>query len=171
MTRVITVLFILLAAVQAGAEEILSSRPVVIAPKRIETETTLPVKAAKRSTKKTSAEKETAAPAEESALKESSVTIDDKNILMKVSFQAGSIQLSRPIRKQLIALGIKPGQKIRITGFGSGNDKKSLRLANLRARVVASFLAEAIGEIDTSLQWSGKPHTAYPEGAVIEAVN
>lgn len=171
MTRFVAISLAFAALCQLGAEEVLSSHPVVIAPKRIETETALPGKAAKRTVKTDRAEKTAPATAEEPALKDNTVTIDEKNILMKISFKPGSIQLSRPIRKQLIALGIKPGQKIRITGFGEGKGKNSVRLANLRARVVASFLAEAVGEIDTNLQWSGQPQSAYPEGAVVEAVN
>jgi outer membrane protein OmpA-like peptidoglycan-associated protein len=165
-----TVCLVTLAALThtLSAEEVLSTRPVVISPKRIETETTIPGKPAKR-TVKTAPKEEPAAPEIEE--KETGVTIDDKSVVMKISFKPGSIQLSKPIRKQLIALGLKPGQKIRITGFGESKGKKAARLANLRARVVASFLNEAVGEISTSLQWSAKPLSAYPEGAVIETVN
>lgn len=173
---------ILVSLALAGAvfaEEVLSSRPVVISPRRIETETKVPEKAGKRSAKaKSAAEK--AAPKKEPVVEvvaaepepaETAISIDEKNILMKVEFKAGSIQLSKPIRKQLIALALKPGQKIRISGFGEGGGKKGTRLGNLRARVVASFLNEAVGEIGATLQWSSKPHASIPEGAVIEALN
>lgn len=151
------------------AEEVLSTRPVVIAPKRIDTETTIPGKAAKRSAPKPVKEEVMETPVAEE--KSNLAPIDEKNILLKISFKRGSIQLSQSIRKQLMGLGLKPGQKIRITGFGEKGMRKADRIANLRARVVASFLGEAVGDVSASLQWSGNPHASIAEGAVLEAVN
>lgn len=177
----ISVVAAVIALVLTGAifaEEVLSSRPVVISPRRIETETKVPEKTGKRAAKVRSAPEKVKAekPVMEATQKETEpqetqISIDEKNIVMKVEFKAGSIQLSKPIRKQLIALALKPGQKLRISGFGEGGGKKGTRLGNLRARVVASFLNEAVGDIAATLQWSGKPHASIPEGAVIEVLN
>src|SRR5687767_7074975 len=58
------------------AEEILSSHPLVVSPKRIETETTVPGKTAKRSLKTNRAKAAPSAPAPESEEQETGVAIE-----------------------------------------------------------------------------------------------
>lgn len=135
-----------------SAEEVLSSQPMVIAPKRIESET---VPLASR-----------AVESEGHA-----VNINAQLVIAKIQFKKGSIRLLPAMRKQLKQLGLKTGQKLRITGFadvgaGKGN---AVKLANLRARVIASYLAEQIGDLQIELQWNGRPPEGFMDaGAVLE---
>lgn len=143
---------LLLCTVAAGAEEVLSSQPLVIAPRRIEAET---VPLASR-----------AVQSEGHA-----VSINPQLVIAKIEFKKNSIRLLPEMRKQLLQLGLKPGQKLRITGFaGAGTAKgNAVKLANLRARVVASYLAEQVGELKVELQWNGKPPEGFAaDTAVIE---
>jgi outer membrane protein OmpA-like peptidoglycan-associated protein len=145
-------IIMLLCAAAIGAEEVLSSQPVVIAPKRIESET---VPLASR-----------AVESEGHA-----VSINAQLVIAKIQFKKGSIRLLPAMRKQLNQLGLKTGQKLRITGFadagaGKGN---AVKLANLRARVIASYLAEQVGDLNVELQWNGRPPEGFTDaGAVLE---
>lgn len=151
--KVIHIAAILLACAAAiGAEEVLSSQPVVIAPKRIEAET---------------------APLATRAIESqgTEVSINPQLVLIKIEFKPGSIRLLPAMRRQLQQLGLKPGQKLRISGFSDAGKAKgnTVKLANLRARVVSSYLAEQVGALQVELQWNGKPPEAFAgTGAVIE---
>ncbi len=145
-------IMLLLCAAAIGAEEVLSSQPVVIAPKRIEAET---VPLASR-----------AIESEGHA-----VSINPALVVAKIQFPKGSIRLPGAVRKQLNKLGFKAGQKLRITGFADASAAKgnAVKLANLRARVVASYLTEQVGEMQIELQWNGRPPEGFSDaGAVIE---
>lgn len=146
-----------------STEEILSTQPVVIAPKRIETASP-------------------AVFARSAEATESEILINPQNVLFKIEFKRGSIRLSNEMRSQLRKSGLTAGQKIRISGFADAPENKgkqaarkkaeAVRLANLRARVVASFLAEYIGGIHTELQWNSNAPAGYTESlAVIERVD
>lgn len=142
----------LLCAAAVSAEEVLSSQPVVIAPKRIESET---VPLATR-----------AVESEGHA-----VSINAQLVIAKIHFKKGSIRLLPAMRKQLRELGLKAGQKLRITGFADAGASKgnAVKLANLRARVIASYLAEQVGELQVELQWNGRPPEGFTDaGAVLE---
>ncbi len=142
----------LLCAAAVSAEEVLSSQPVVIAPKRIESET---VPLATR-----------AVESEGHA-----VSINAQLVIAKIQFKKGSIRLLPAMRKQLRELGLKAGQKLRITGFADAGASKgnAVKLANLRARVIASYLAEQVGELQVELQWNGRPPEGFTDaGAVLE---
>lgn len=146
------VVSVLLSTAAICAEEVLSSQPVVIAPKRIESET---VPLATR-----------AVESEGHA-----VSINAQLVLAKIQFKKGSIRLQPAMRKQLHELGLKAGQKLRITGFADAGASKgnAVKLANLRARVVASYLAEQVGELQVELQWNGRPPEGFTDaGAVLE---
>lgn len=154
-----------------AAEEVLSSRPLVISPKRIETKTVLPpkviaeqkVEAAKKAPKKTEPKVAQKAKAKEDFL------INMNQVILKIDFNPGSIQLSTEARQALKSLALQSGQKIRISGFGENGRRNGKRVAHFRARVVASFLDEVFGGVNAQMQWSA---TQYPccgtAGAVIE---
>lgn len=155
MMRALILSCILLTALRS--EEVLSSHPVVVAPKRIEADSA-PV----------------AVRAMDSG--ETAIVINSARVILKLEFKPGSIRLSKETKKSLRSLGLKAGDKIRISGFGDATPAKSakaknsaVRLANLRARVVASFLAEYAGEVQAELQWNPRPAREFPgTGAVIE---
>lgn len=173
MMRRVSVFYVLMSVGILCAEEVLSSRPLVISPKRIETKTVLPPKvisaekrvaAAKIKTKKKKETTVTQKPKTEEAF-----VINMNNVVMKVAFNPGSIRLSDEAQKSLRSLKLSPGQKIRISGFGDAGRKNAAKIANFRARVVASFLDEALGGVNAELQWSANPHTCCStDGAVIE---
>lgn len=143
---------ILLFAAAIDAEEVLSSEPVVIAPKRIESET-----------------QPLASRAVES--EGHAVSINAQLVIAKIQFKTGSIRLLPAMRKQLNQLALKTGQKLRITGFADAGASKgnAVKLANLRARVIASYLAEQVGELQIELQWNGRPPEGFTDaGAVLE---
>lgn len=143
---------ILLFAATIDAEEVLSSEPVVIAPKRIESET-----------------QPLASRAVES--EGHAVSINAQLVIAKIQFKTGSIRLLPAMRKQLNQLALKTGQKLRITGFADAGASKgnAVKLANLRARVIASYLAEQVGELQIELQWNGRPPEGFTDaGAVLE---
>lgn len=152
MKSAIWALLLLCCATSVHGEEVLSSQPVVIAPKRIDAET-LPL--ASRTVESEG----------------HAVSINAQNVIGQVEFKKGSIRLLPALRKQLRELGIKPGQKLRITGFADAGTTKgnAVKLANLRARVVASYLSEQIGELQIELQWNGRPPEGFRNStAVIE---
>ncbi|MBV6493207.1 MAG: hypothetical protein LDLANPLL_01222 [Turneriella sp.] len=91
-------------------------------------------------------------------------------ISLKVEFKKGSIQLTREMREKIAALKISPGQKVRITGYGDKTGKNMEAIANLRARVIASFLNETTGEVDAVLEWKHKPDSGMESMAFIEGV-
>jgi len=149
--RYLTIL--LVTAVQISAEEVLSSRPVVIAPRRIEAKS---VDVSGRSVVARSEKSPTAAT-------------DDNKTLLMMAFRRGSIRLSEGTQKQLLALGIRPGQHLRVFGYGDPNHADAERIANLRARVVASFLQEKVGRLAVEINWSEKPHRNHAGiGAILE---
>lgn len=140
-------------ALQVDAEEILSSRPVVIAPRRIEAKS---VDISGRQMTQHSEQSD-------------NTDIDSNRVLLLMTFRRGSIKLSEDTERQLLSLGIKPGQQLRVFGFGDAADKQAARIANLRARVVASFLKEKIGRISIEIKWNEKPHRKFPgAGAILE---
>jgi hypothetical protein len=142
-------------ALQINAEEVLSSRPLVIAPRRIEAKS---VDISGRQVTQHSEQSE-------------KTDIDANRILLLITFRKGSIRLTEDTERQLLALGIKQGQQLRVFGFGDPADKKAARIANLRARVIASFLKEKIGRISIEINWNEKPHRKFPgAGAIIEGV-
>ncbi len=144
---------LLVTAVQLRAEEVLSSRPVVISPRRIEAKS---VDVSGR----TVVSRREKTPAAET---------DDSKALLMMAFRRGSIRLSDGTQKQLLALGIKPGQRLRVFGYGDPNHKDAERIANLRARVVASYLQEKIGRLAVEINWSEKPHRNHAGiGAILE---
>jgi len=144
---------LLLATVQVQAEEVLSSRPVVISPRRIEAKS---VDVSGR----TVGSRSEKTPAAET---------DDSKALLMIAFRRGSIRLTGGTQKQLLALGIKPGQRLRVFGYGDPNHADAERIANLRARVVASYLREKIGRLAIEINWSEKPHRNHAGiGAILE---
>jgi len=153
-----------------GAEEVLSSKPIVIAPKRIETKTELPPEAKlpeKKAEKKS--EKKPTAPV---AVAEK-IDIDAEKVVASIQFAKGSIRLTEAAQNKLRELKLKPGQKLRISGFGDSARKTAGKIANLRARVVASFLDEAVGGdgLAVKLQWRAAPHESFAQaGGVVEVV-
>lgn len=155
------------------AEEVLSSRPLVISPKRIETKTVLPPKVITEE-KPDAQTKVKIKKKKESTVAQGSKTVESfninmNNVILKITFNPGSIRLSDEAQKSLRSLKLKPGQKIRISGFGEAGRKNAAKTANFRARVVASFLDEALGGISAELQWSANPYSCCStDGAVIE---
>lgn len=148
------------------AEEVLSSRPIVIAPKRIETKTELPPAVASKPKPEKIAKK--SAP-KHPAVREEFV-VNKENVLLNVAFKPGSIRLSTEAQEALRKIPITKGQKIHISGFGEKGRRNAKQIANLRARVVASFLDEALDGINAKLQWSAVPYRCCSSGAVVEAV-
>jgi|GEM_PF-3365859 len=152
--RRLAFLSLTMIAAPVNAEEVLSSQPVVIAPKRIESE---------------------AVPLASRAVESEghAISINAQWVIAKIQFKKGSIRLQPAMRRQLNQLGLKPAQKLRITGFadaGAGKGK-AVRLANLRARVIASYLAEQVGELQVELQWNGRPPEGFTDaGAVLERI-
>ncbi|HRP68697.1 MAG TPA: OmpA family protein [Turneriella sp.] len=94
-------------------------------------------------------------------------------VQLKVIFMKGSIQLSREARQKIADMRLKPGQKIRVTGFADAESKSKKdkeRIANLRARVVASFLNEAVGITDAAIEWKTASENDLASTALIEGV-
>jgi hypothetical protein len=181
MMRVLLVCTLLTAT--SFAEEVLSSRPLVISPKRIETKTVLPPKViaeeknAPQSKLKNKKKKDTAVVQKPKT--EEPFLINMNNVMLKITFSPGSIRLTEDAQKALRGLNLSPGKKIRISGFGDppstpplgkgGNKRGGEKIANFRARVVASFLDEALGGINAELQWSANPYACCAaDGAIIE---
>lgn len=135
------------------AEEVLSSRPVVIAPRRIEAKSI----------------EVNGQPAVTRHDQQQNFELDEAKTLLMVTFRRGSIRLSKDTEKQLLALGITGGQKLRVFGFGDPNHKDAARIANLRARVIASYLREKTGNQTIQIKWTEKPHARHPGiGAILE---
>lgn len=151
--KAFVMVLIFLATLQASAEEVLSSRPLVIAPRRIEAKSVDVSGRVVVNRSEQSADSET----------------DDAKALLMITFRRGSIRLSKGTEKQLLALGIKRGQKLRVFGFGDPGHKDAARIANLRARVIASYLREKIGPLAIQIKWNEKPHTRHTGiGAILE---
>lgn len=147
----IWVTFLLMLPVRA--EEVLSSRPVLIAPRRIEAKS---VDVSGRAVVSRSD-------------KPVSAKTDDSKTLLMITFRRGSIRLTEGTQRQLLALGIKPGQRLRVFGFGDPSHKDAERIANLRARVVASYLRDKIGQLAIEIIWNDKPHPVHTGiGAILE---
>lgn len=148
-----------------GAEEVLSSEPVLITPKRIETH-----KSTTPAAGRVGVQSRAAAPA--GMPSDMEIKIDQNRVLLKIEFKKDSIKLSASARRALRKLGLKPGQSLRISGLGDspGSMKGSnTRLANLRARVIASYLEEFVGELKVELQWNARPPQEFAGfGAIIE---
>lgn len=150
---------LLIAGNTAGpkAEEILSSQPVVIAPRRIETKAA--PKAARRDDK-----------IEQPIAEEPALTINKENIIFKVTFRKGSMQISGEMRRELKSLTVGSGRPLRLSGFGdSPPHRGGKRLANLRARAVASYLKEATG-IKAKIQWTGRAYDDAETGVIVEVM-
>ncbi len=144
---------LLLLSSHLSAEEVLSSRPVVIAPRRIEAKS---IDISGRAVTRHAEQSDDS-------------DIDANRILLLVTFSRGSIRLTEGTERQLLALGISPGQHLRIFGFGDPKGKNQARLANLRARVIASFLKEKIGKVSIEIKWKESPHGKFPgAGAILE---
>lgn len=151
--KTLVILMTIMATLPLCAEEILSSRPVVIAPRRIE------AKSVDVSGRAVVARSE----------KPSNVETDETKALLLMTFRRGSIRLTDGTQKQLMSLGIRPGQRLRVFGFGDPNHSDAERIANLRARVVASYLREKIGQLSIEINWSEKPHRNHAGiGAILE---
>ncbi|AFM10845.1 hypothetical protein [Turneriella parva] len=151
--RAFLILMIICSTLPIYTEEVLSTRPVVIAPRRIE------AKSVDVSGRSVVARSEKPAGAE----------TDESKALLLMAFRRGSIRLTDGTQKQLMALGIRPGQRLRVFGFGDPDHSDAERIANLRARVVASYLREKIGQLSIEIHWSEKPHRNHAGiGAILE---
>lgn len=91
--------------------------------------------------------------------------------LAKLRFRKGSMQLSSETRKAL--KNLKGVQKsLRITGYADdAKPKAAERLANLRARAVASYLEEYAGIDKVKLHWQAQAYKEQGIGVVIEELD
>jgi hypothetical protein len=128
----------LFSAAEISAEEVLTNRPLIIAPRRIE----VPQNAER------SGSSDLAKPSEE--LPE-----------LRLGFRRGSMRLTAETRKLLQALRGKSGP-LRITGYGDAG-KPNEKLANLRARAVASYIEEYYNISRVKIIWQAD---AYPERGI-----
>ncbi|GAB4430388.1 MAG: hypothetical protein OHK0011_13020 [Turneriella sp.] len=133
---------VLLTAAGLAAEEVLSSRPLTIAPRRIE----IPP-ASERSA--------VTGAAEPSALKP----------VLRLVFRRGSMRLTEETRRALRALR-GSGKLLRITGYGDAGYPNE-KLANLRARAVASYLEEYSGIHRVEIVWRAEAYAEEGIGATI----
>lgn len=89
--------------------------------------------------------------------------------LAKLRFRKGSMQLSRETQRALNSLkGTK--KSLRITGY-TDSKKSGERLANLRARAVASYLEEYADINKVELRWQAQAHVEKGIGVIIEEID
>jgi outer membrane protein OmpA-like peptidoglycan-associated protein len=133
---------VLLTAGGLSAEEVLSNRPVIIAPRRIE----VPQNAER------SGSSDWVKPGEELPQ-------------FRLGFRPGSMRLTAETRKTLRTLR---GSKnlLRITGYGDA-ERPNEKLANLRARAVASYLEEYSGIHRVEIVWRAEAYAEAGIGATI----
>lgn len=129
----------LLSAPGVSSEEVLSNRPVIIAPPRIEI-----------------------SPASE---RSGNPPVTQPSSL-RLAFGRGSMRLTSQTRNALRGLRGAKGV-LRITGYGDAA-RPDEKLANLRARAVASYLEEYSGIYRIEILWQAEASAEPGIGATIE---
>lgn len=135
----------LLTASGLSAEEVLSNRPVIIAPRRIEI-----------------------SPATDRSGNATVARPLEQQPSFRLAFKRGSMRLTDQTRKTLRSLR---GSKnlLRITGYGDAA-RPNEKLANLRARAVASYLEEYSGINRVEISWQAEAYDEAGIGATITEV-
>lgn len=133
---------VLLAATGLWAEEVLSNRPVIIAPRRIEI-----------------------SPAADPSGNTTVARPPEQRGSLRLAFRRGSMRLTEQTRRALRALR---GSKnlLKITGYGDAA-RPNEKLANLRARAVASYLEEYSGIRRVEISWEAEACHEAGIGATI----
>lgn len=145
-------LLLLLPSVAAVAEEVLSVRQVLIAPRRLNT----PAVAAEA----TAATRGTGGQPD---------AVNAQRVIARLTFPKNSMRLSAETRRQLKALAPKKNTALRVTGFADDDSGRRERLANLRARAIASYLEEYAGITKIEIRWLKTTHPDFPQtGATVE---
>jgi hypothetical protein len=148
-------LFLIFAALTMSAvygEEILSVETVVVAPKRVLLD---------------AQPGDTPATTRAEPVK---TTTDAPQKLAEIAFRRNSMQLLTEARRQLMALKLRAGDKLRIRAFAGKETRDPERLANLRARAIESFLHEQFKDIQIKIEWhvdASKANTL----AIVEGIN
>lgn len=133
----------LLPATSLAAEEVLSTRPLIIAPRRIEV-----------------------SPAPQPSPDTPAIQSSRKFPILRLGFRRGSMRLSKKTSRALRELHA-PKSGLRITGYGDTN-RPDEKLANLRARAVASFLEEYAGIREVEILWQAEAFAEPGIGATVE---
>lgn len=148
----IILLPLLLPLVAAIAEEVLSVRPVLIAPRRLNAQE--------------AADQAVVNPRATGTIPD---LLNTKNVIARLGFKKNSMRLTGETRRQLKALAQKKNSALRVTGFADDDSGRGERLANLRARAIASYLEEYAGITNIEIRWLKTTHPDFPQtGAIVE---